>query len=90
MDGVFFAHIFYAKVVYNEGEHDGTPFVTPKTWSAFALVVAFLVQAFGQEFLSKNARLGQAVDAFADFEVDPIIVDMVQKIVFVDKFLWDV
>jgi hypothetical protein len=40
--------------------------------------------------LSKNARLGQAVDAFADFEVDPIIVDMVQKIVFVDKFLWDV
>jgi hypothetical protein len=33
---------------------------------------------------------GQTVDAFADFEVDPIIVNMVQKIVLVDEFLRNV
>ena len=48
MDGMFFANILNAEVVYYESEHDGAPFVTPKTRGAFALVVAFLCKAFGK------------------------------------------
>ena len=48
MDGMLFANIFNAEVVYNESEHDGAPFVAPKTRGAFALVVAFLCKAFGK------------------------------------------
>ena len=54
------------------------------------MVVAFLGQTFGDEFLSKDARLGQTVDAFADFEVDPIIANMVEKIVLVNEILRNV
>ena len=44
---MLFANVFNSEVVYNEVEHDGAPFVTPKTRGAFALVVAFLCEAFG-------------------------------------------
>jgi hypothetical protein len=43
MDGMFFTNIFNSEVVYDESEHDGPPFVAPKTGGAFALVVAFRI-----------------------------------------------
>ena len=30
----------------------------------------------------------EAVDSFAYFEVNPVIVDMVEEVVLVDEFLW--
>ena len=48
MNGMLFANIFNAEVVYNESENDGAPFVAPETRGAFALVVAFLCKAFGK------------------------------------------
>ena len=49
--GVLNANIFDAKVVYDEGEHDGLPFVLPEARGGIKLVVACLVEAFLKEFV---------------------------------------
>ena len=36
--------------------------------------------------LTKGLKYSE--DFFADFEVDPVIVDMVEEVVLVDAFLW--
>ena len=46
MVGVFFANIFYAKVVDAEGEGDGAPIALPETWSGRALMVVMFVELF--------------------------------------------
>ena len=38
--GMLNANIFLAKVVDDEGEHDGTPFVSPEARGGIKLVVA--------------------------------------------------
>ena len=52
---VVVANVFDSEVVYYEGEHDGSPPVSPETWCAFALVVALFVKTFGKEFLRQDA-----------------------------------
>ena len=39
---MFFAHVFYSKIVYNERELDWSPIVCPKPGDQFALLVASL------------------------------------------------
>ena len=38
---VFDSNIFYAKVINNEAELDGAPFVVPETRGGFRFIVAF-------------------------------------------------
>ena len=45
MVGVFFADIFYAKVVNAEGEGDGAPIMSPEAWCGRALMVAIFVES---------------------------------------------
>ena len=44
--GMFFADIFYAKVVDTEGEGDGAPVVSPEAQCGRALMVAMFVESF--------------------------------------------
>ena len=46
MVGVFFAIIFYAKVVNTEGEGDGAPILSPEARCGWALMVAMFVELF--------------------------------------------
>ena len=46
MVGVFFANVFYAKVVNPEGEGDGAPTVSPEARCGRALMVAMFVESF--------------------------------------------
>ena len=46
MVGVFFADIFYAKVVDTEGEGDGAPIMSPEARCGRALMVAMFVESF--------------------------------------------
>ena len=48
MAGVFFANIFFAKVVYAEGEEDGVPIVLPEARCGRALMVAIFVESFSE------------------------------------------
>ena len=46
-----------------------------------------MVEAFFDEFVDKDARLGQTVDAADNFEVNPAIPFMVGEVLFGDEFL---
>jgi hypothetical protein len=42
---VFDSNVFYTKVIYDEAELDGTPFVVPETKGGFSFIVAFSKKA---------------------------------------------
>ncbi len=46
-----------------------------------------MVEAFFEEFVGKDARLGQTVDTADDFEVNPAIPNVVGEVVLSDEFL---
>jgi len=87
---VVVADVFDSEVVDYECEHDGLPLVAPEARSAFTLVVAFVGEMLSEEVLGEDAGLGEAVDAFANFEVYPAVVYVMQEVVLSDEFLWDV
>ena len=49
-----------------------------------------MVEAFFEEFVGNDVRLGQTVDAVDDFEVNQVIPNVVGEVVFGDEFLGDV
>ena len=54
------------------------------------MVVPLGVEAYGEEVLGELTSLGQAVDNFEDFEVDPLFSSMRLKGVFEDEVFWGV
>ncbi len=58
MHDLFLSNVLYAKVVHNECETDGAPFVFPVAWCEFALCVACFLESFFKEFLCNDACLG--------------------------------
>ncbi len=87
---VFDSNIFYAKVVNNEAELDGTPFVAPETQGGSRLIVAFSKKARSEEIVGHDAGLGKAITALANFKVDPTIAVSTRKLVFLYEFHGDV
>ena len=87
---MLFANIFYSKIVDDESEHDGSPFVPPKPWSGFALVVTTFSETGCEKLVCEDARLREPVNALSDFEVNPIIVDTLLEVVLGDEFVGDV
>jgi hypothetical protein len=61
MSDVFLVDVLHSKVVDNEGEADWAPIVTPISWCDLALPVPCLVEALGEEVLSNNAGLREAI-----------------------------
>jgi hypothetical protein len=70
---VFKPNILYPKIVNNETELDGTPFMAPEAWGGFGFVISFSKQAGSEEIIGKNASLGKAITALANFEVNPTV-----------------
>ncbi len=87
---VFDSNIFHTKVIYYEAELDGTPFVAPETRGGFNFIIAFSKKAGSEEIVGQNASLGKAIAASANFEVDPAVAVHTRKLVFINKFSWDV
>ena len=48
-EGVSFANVLNAEVVYEEAEYDGAPFVSPQPWGGNALVVVVILNAVLKE-----------------------------------------
>ena len=42
--GIFFANIFYSKIIYAQRKSYRAPFVCPETWFYLALLVSFFVE----------------------------------------------
>ena len=54
------------------------------------MVVIVFYKTFLKEVFGKNYLLWEAVNATANFELDPTIPHMLMKVVFIDKLLRDV
>jgi len=87
---VFDSSIFHTKVIYNEAELDGTPFVAPEARGGFSFVVAFSKKAGSEKIVGQNASLGKAIAALVNFKVDPTIAVSTCKLVLFNKFGRDV
>jgi len=48
---VFESDVFYTKVIYDEAELDGAPFVAPETRGGFSFIIAFSKQAGSEEIV---------------------------------------
>ncbi len=85
------SHIFNPKIVDDEDKHDRLPLVAPEARHCGTLVIPMAGKAFGEEVVGQFAGLWQAVDAFSDFEVDPVVVVYnCRKVVLISEFCRDV
>jgi hypothetical protein len=87
---VFDSNIFNPKVIYDEAELDGAPFVVPETQDGISFIVAFGKEAKSEEIVGQDAGLGKAIAALANFEVDPTVAVTTRKLVLLNEFRWDV
>jgi hypothetical protein len=87
---VFYSDIFYSKVINNEAELDGMPFVAPEARGGFHLVVTFNKKAGSEEIIGEDASLGQTITTLANFKVDPTIAVHTCKLVFFHEFSGDI
>ena len=71
--GMFFADIFYTKIIHDEAETDGAPVMFPETRADSALPISFGIQSFCEEVLGYFSGEGEAVHPLSDFKVDVAI-----------------
>ncbi len=56
---VFYPNILHPKVMNNEAESDGTPFVAPEAWGGFSLIISFGKKVGLEEIVGKNLAQGR-------------------------------
>ncbi len=83
---VFKPNILHPKVINNETELDGMPFVAPEARGGFSFVISLSKKAGSEEIVGKDAGLGKAITALANFEVNPTIPLATFKFVFLNEF----
>jgi hypothetical protein len=86
----FKAHIFNTKVVDDEAELDGSPFVVPETRCRGRFIKTFSLEMGVEKIISCDACLGQAGATLADFKVNPSIMIQTNKLVFFGELVGDV
>jgi hypothetical protein len=84
------ANIFDTKVIYDEAELEGMPFVAPETRRGSSFIEALSNKAGLKKVIGKDAGLGKSVKALANFKKDPAISVATNKVVFIDEFFRDV
>ncbi len=83
-------NVLDGKVVDNECKHDGAPFVAPEPGGGGCFVVVKIGEAVSEEFVGKDACLGEMVHATAHFKVDPGVTGDLVELVLVGEFKGDV
>ncbi len=83
-------NVLDGKVINNECKHDGVPFVAPEPGGGGCLVAVAFGKAVLEEFVGKDACLGETVHATVHFKVDPGVTGKFVELVLVDEFLGDV
>ena len=51
---MFDSHIFHTKVIYNEAELDGMPFVAPEARGGVSFIIAFSKKAGSEEIVGQS------------------------------------
>ena len=83
-------NIFDTEVIDDEDKLKRAPLVTPDTRSGGGLVVVVFLKAFVEDIFGTFAVLREAADTFADFKVNPTIMNMFGEVLFIDKVLGNV
>ncbi len=68
--------VLNAKIVNNEDKGNRAPLVMPVAWRGSTLVGTVFGQSCGEEVVCKFASSFEAVDAFVDFKVYPVVSDI--------------
>jgi hypothetical protein len=83
-------NVLDGKIVDNEGKHDGAPFVAPEPGGGGCFIVVEIGKAVSEEFVGKDACMGETVHATVHFEVDPGVAGNLVELVLINEFLGDV
>ncbi len=83
-------NVLDGKAVNNECKHDGAQFVVPEPGGGGCFVVVKIGEAVSEEFVGKDACLGETVHATAHFKVDPGVAGNIVELVLVNEFKRDV
>ncbi len=83
-------NVLDGKVIDNECKHDGAPFVVPEPGGGGCLVVVEFGMAVLEEFVGKDACLGETVHATVHFKVDQGVAGNLIELVLANEFLGDV
>jgi hypothetical protein len=83
-------NVLDGKVVKNECKHDKAPFVAPVPGGGGYFVVVKIGEVVLEEFVGKDACLGETVHATSHFKVDPGVAGSLVEFVLVDEFEGDV
>jgi hypothetical protein len=78
---VFDPNIFDSKVIDNEAELNGAPFVAPEARGGINFIVPLDKEVRSKEIVSQDAGLGKAIAALTNFEVDPTVAVLTRKLV---------
>ncbi len=84
------ANVLDGKSVNNECKHDGAPFVVPEPGGGGCHEGVEFSKAVLEEFVGKDACLGETAHAMAHLKVDPGVTGKLIELVLFDKFLGDV
>jgi hypothetical protein len=87
---VFDSSIFYTKVVDNEAELEGMPFVVPEAWRGGCFIEYFSEEAGTKKIIGQDTSLGKPITALPNFKLDPAFGVMATKVVFREEFVQDV
>ncbi len=87
---VFYPNILHPKVINDETDLDGMPFVVPEARGGIGFVISLSKKGGLEEIVGKNAGLGKAVTALANFKVNPTITLPNFKFVFLNEFCQNV
>ncbi len=87
---MFDFNIFYAKVVNNEAELEGTPFVVPEAQHGGCFIESFSEEGGTKKIIGQNTSLGKPITALPNYKIDPALTVTATKVVFHEEFVRDV
>jgi hypothetical protein len=87
---VFDSNIFYTKVVDDEAELEGTPFVTLEAQRGGCFIESFSKEVGTKKIIGKDTSLGKPITALPNFKIDPAFMVTATKVVFREEFVRDV
>ena len=87
---MFNSNIFYAKVVDNEAELEGTPFVAPEARHGGCFIDSFSEEVGTKKIIGKDTSLGKPITALPNFKIDPAFAVMATEVVFREEFVRNV
>ncbi len=87
---MFDSNIFYAKVVDDQAELEGMPFVAPEARHGGCFIESFSEEAGKKKIIGQDTSLGKPITALPDFKIDPAVAVTATEVVFREEFVQDV